>query len=81
MELYEEIWQDLCSRHKVRLDFPELDVNLEEATGSFCYQLLCEIRDILRDEALPDADCFDKIEKIVEIFEAHNLSTGSRHDC
>lgn len=45
-----------------------------------CCQALKEIRDVLDDGTLNDPDCFRRIEKIVEIYEALGAGGGSRHD-
>ena len=45
-----------------------------------CYQALREIRAYLDDETLDDKECFWRIERIVEILEAHGSDGGSRHD-
>lgn len=42
-------------------------------------QALCAIRRVL-DEGTPDAECFSKIEEIVEIYEAIGTDGGARHD-
>ena len=38
-----------------------------------------KIREILEDDSLTDADCFEKIEQILCIFEEHCIGV-SRHD-
>ena len=45
-----------------------------------CYQALQKIREILDDETLEDRECFDRIEKIVCLYEAMGSDGGSRHD-
>lgn len=45
-----------------------------------CYKALCRIRDILWDDALNDAECFLKIEEIVQVLEEIGSDGGSRHD-
>lgn len=44
-----------------------------------CDQALCRIRDILWDDALNDAECFLKIEEIVQVLEEIGSDGGSRH--
>lgn len=80
MELYEELWEDFCSKNKVRLTFPDLDVDLETLTERSCYLLLKQIQEILKDDTLDDPECFMRIEKIVSLLEEHNISSGVRHD-
>ena len=38
--------------------------------------ILEEIKEIIQNENLSDEDCFEKIEKIVAVFENHNINTG-----
>ena len=45
-----------------------------------CVQALRDIREVLDDDTLNDPECFRRIEKIVEIYEALDVGTGSRHD-
>ncbi len=39
-----------------------------------------EIRGIIRNDALDDADCFEMIEKIVCLLEEKGINCGGRHD-
>lgn len=45
-----------------------------------CVQTLKEIRNILDDDTLEDPECFRRIERIVEVYEALGADAGSRHD-
>jgi len=45
-----------------------------------CYKALLQIKDILGDGALDDAECFEKIEQIVCLFEQIGSSGNGRHD-
>lgn len=53
---------------------------LEQLLRERCCQALKEIWDVLDDGTLNDLDCFRRIEKIVEIYEALGAGGGSRHD-
>lgn len=53
---------------------------LEQLLRERCCQALKEIRDVLDVGTLNDPDCFRRIEKIVEIYEALGAGGGSRHD-
>ena len=44
------------------------------------YQALNEIKNIIEDDELEDPDCFEKIEKIVRLFESLGSNGGNRHD-
>ncbi|WP_207670651.1 MULTISPECIES: hypothetical protein [unclassified Clostridium] len=45
-----------------------------------CLTALREIRSVLDDPALDDETCFQRIEKIVAIFEKLGSDGGMRHD-
>ena len=53
---------------------------VESIIHTRCYQALCSIRNILSDERLDDAACFERIERILEVFEQLGSDGGSRHD-
>ena len=74
MELWREIWGNN------REDFEIMSPETKEKFYLYCYQALQEIRDIVRDGALDDRECFEKIEEIVCIFEKMGSHGGSRHD-
>ena len=46
-----------------------------------CWQTLMEIRAVLNDETLDDPMCFQRIERIVQIYENLGVGGGIRHDC
>ena len=45
-----------------------------------CYKALRKIRAILADDRLNDAECFQKIEEIVQVFDQMHVGCGGRHD-
>ena len=45
-----------------------------------CYQALQAIKRILEEDELDDEECFDRIEKIVSVFEALGSGIYDRHD-
>ena len=45
-----------------------------------CYQTLCRIQEIVRDDTLEDPECFERIERIICEFESIGSDGGSRHD-
>ena len=45
-----------------------------------CYNILSQIRDIVRDNSIDDPECFMKIEKLVCLFEKEGIGAGCRHD-
>ena len=62
----------------IRVKIEGLDI--QKLVESSCYQALEQIRSILRDDSLSDPECFQKIEKIVEVYEHLGSGTGGRHD-
>ena len=78
MELYEEILlQAFCEeKEKCR----ELIAKSLEYVELQCYRAIIEIKQVLEDESLDDAECFDCIEKIVSILEGLGTDCGGRHD-
>lgn len=53
---------------------------LERLMQERCCQALGEIRAVLDDRTLDDPSCFQRIERIVEIYERLGANGGSRHD-
>ena len=45
-----------------------------------CYHAIEEIKKILEEDTLNDAECFERIEKIIVIFEALGSGIHGRHD-
>lgn len=54
-------------------------LDLQQKADSQALSILEEIRQVLDDPALDDSECFQRIERIVHIFCAHDIST-TRHD-
>ena len=78
-----ELWQEIIA-HELRKNsqnesaMPEIYIN--EMLNNKCYQALKEIKDIIENDDLNDAECFDKIEEIVCVFERLGSGCGCRHD-
>ena len=68
-----ELWEELALRCLREWDMTKLIENL-------CYTTLERIVSVVRNGALDDADCFERIEEIVTEFEKAGISCGSRHD-
>lgn len=82
MEFYESLVRQFCERLQSaawpgREERQELALAL--AKDAAC-QALREIREVLRDPSLEDPACFQRIERIVEVYEALGLDAGGRHD-
>lgn len=76
MELYHQI---LASYLAASQRFEE-QINAPSIVEGVCYQSLRAIQSILMDAENTDADCFQKIEQIVMLFEQLGSDAGSRHD-
>jgi len=80
MNLYQDLLAEMIK--KGELDFAclksreTLDVLIEMK----CYRVLHQIRKVLDDDTLDDPACFEKIERIVCLFEQIGSDGGSRHD-
>ena len=68
--------------HKILFRLLEIDGKavLEQLAKDRCCQALKEIRAVLDDDTLEDPECFQRIERIVTIYEALGPGAGSRHD-
>ena len=80
MELYKEILINVLNEGKIEVSFSNLEIDVAKTVEMQCYKTLCKIRDIIRDDALNDKQCFEKIEKIVCAFEQIGSNGGIRHD-
>ena len=80
MEIYRSILMALLSGREVHVTFPQFKTDPSELVEGTCYVILRRIQNIVKDGALNDAECFQRIEEIVEQFEALNLDFGARHD-
>ena len=80
MELYKEILINVLERQKAEVIFPELNIDVEKIVELKCYRALNEIKAVLEDSSLEDADCFRRIEEIVCIFEKNFDGVNFRHD-
>jgi len=54
-------------------------LELRKEIDSDALRVLKQIQSILDDDTLDDPECFERIESIVKVFYANNIST-SRHD-
>ena len=80
MKLSVEILAHLLSQENAQIVFPELKINAGEIVEMQCYQALCRIREIVRDDTLEDKECFERIERIICELEAIGSNGGMRHD-
>lgn len=80
MDLYEEILAHCLRRQDVQVIFPNLQMNAKEIVEMECYRALKEIRDIIRNDAYSDEECFMRMEEIVCVLEGIGSGGGVRHD-
>lgn len=78
MERYREVLAKEIS--KIRIQRIDLNIDAEKLAELRCYQDLEQIKEIIEDDTLEDAACFEKIERIVCAFEEMGIAGGSRHD-
>lgn len=80
MELYQEILMHTLREQQIEVTFPNLKLDAKEIVDSVCYRALGMIKEVLADDTLDDAACFERIERIVCIMEHIGSHGGNRHD-
>ena len=60
--------------------FPRLKISAREIVGMECHKALRKIRAMRADDRLNDAECFQKIVEIVQVFDQMHTGCGGRHD-
>lgn len=80
MQLATELLAKLFENQQINVTFPNLNLTAPELLEASSYQALCQIREILCDNQLSDPECFEKIERIVCLFEQLGSNCGNRHD-
>ena len=80
MELYRDILYRILEFEEFEILLPKWKMNVEEMMEMKCYQALQEIKKILEDDELDDAECFESIEKIISVFEKLGSGIKERHD-
>ena len=78
MNLYGEILARALEGRAVQVTIDGADA--QALVKDACYRALEEIRAILKNDALEDPECFQKIEEIVRVYERMGVSPGPRHD-
>lgn len=76
MELYEKILRETIASEII----PSLHLDPARLVEMKCYQAICMIYDAVADDALDDAECFQRIEKIVCALDHLGIGGGGRHD-
>ena len=80
MELFTQLFIKALEGQKVEVTFSGGNFDLKESIESASVAALGRIREILKDTALEDAECFKKIEAVVCEYEALGLDCGARRD-
>ena len=80
MELYKDILCKILEMEEFEILFPKWKMKAEEMMELKCYCALREIKHILEDDRLEDTECFERIEKIICVFEEMGSGIQNRHD-
>ena len=80
MELYRDMLCRILETEEFEILLPKWDMKVEGMMEMKCYQALQEIKRILEDDELDDEECFDRIEKIISVFERLGGGIHDRHD-
>ena len=80
MDLFTQLFTKALEGQKIEVTFTGGSFDLRESIESVSIAALRRIREILTDATLDDAECFQKIEAIVCVFEDLGLDCGVRHD-
>ena len=80
MELYRDMLCRILETEEFEIVLPKWNMKVEEMMEMKCYQALQAIKRILEEDELDDEECFDRIEKVVSVFEALGSGIYDRHD-
>ena len=80
MKLFQEMLVKLLEKETVQVTFPDLDTDPAKLIELKSYWALSRIKRIIEDDSLSDAECFQKIEQIIQTFETLGSGGGNRHD-
>ena len=80
MELGIEILARFLAQQNAQITFSDLKLSASEILELQCYQTLRKIQEIVRDDTLEDKECFERIERIICVFEQIGSGGGVRHD-
>ena len=69
----------LLQDEEMEIRFPKAP-RFEKLFENRCYKALQEIKEVIEDDRLEDKECFERIERIVRIFEEMGSDGGTRHD-
>jgi len=80
MELYRDMLCRILETEDFEILLPKWNMKVEEMMEMKRYQALQAIKRILEEDELDDEECFDRIEKIISVFEALGSGIYDRHD-
>jgi hypothetical protein len=80
MKLFQEMLVKLLEKETAQVTFPDLDTDPAKLIELKSYWALSRIKRIIEDDSLSDAECFQKIEQILQTFEALGSGGGNCHD-
>ena len=80
MELYRDMLCRILETEEFEILLPKWNMQVEEMMEMKCYQALQAIKRILEEDELEDEECFDRIEKIISVFETLGSGIYDRHD-
>ncbi len=76
MELYERILCETIARDVI----PSLQLDWARLVELKCYQTILKIYNVVSDDTLDDAACFQRVEQIVCALDELGIGGGGRHD-
>lgn len=76
MEIYELILREAIANDVI----PSLRIDSAKLLELKCYQTILRIYEIVAQDALDDAQCFERVEEIVCALEDLGIGGGNRHD-
>ena len=79
MELIEELFVRFIKSEHFSIELSK-EFNFESIVEKECYKALNEIKEIIQNNDLEDAECFWRIEKIICLLESMGIDCGGRHD-
>ena len=74
----ETFYQELLT--KLLSQYPTLQQNPAQLVELRCFQALRQIKEIISEPTLSDAECFQRIEAIVCVLEKLDSDGGAQHD-
>ena len=79
MELLDEILVNALITGKIQTSISAKE-DIRSIVKTECYRIVSENKNIIANDDLDDNECFEKIERIVELFEGNGYNCGNRHD-